>query len=79
MTSSLLESKEFSVFFEIPCKSSTSWKPLILGYAIQGLIGGVMKLIYPILEPDPVSWNNIIAGLADNASPHGMQFVSRCT
>jgi len=44
-------------------KVLTSWKPFILGHAIQGLIGGVMKLIYPILEPDPVSWNNIIAGL----------------
>lgn len=49
---------------------------LHLGHAKQGLNGGVMKVIYPILEPDLVSWNNVIAGLADNASPYEMQFVS---
>lgn len=64
-------SNEFSVFYEIPCKGSTLWNTFILGHAIQGLIGGVVKLIYPVLDKsDPASWNNIIAGLADSASPH---------
>lgn len=44
--------------------------------AMQGLIGGVLRLIYEILEPDLVSWNSIVAGLADNVSPHELQFVS---
>jgi hypothetical protein len=55
---------------------STSWNTFILGHAKQGLNGGVLKLIYQILEPDFVSWNSMVAGLADNASPHELQFVS---
>jgi hypothetical protein len=46
------------------------------GHVKQGLNGGVLKLIYQILEPDFVSWNSMVAGLADNASPHELQFVS---
>ncbi|KAJ1382530.1 Tetratricopeptide-like helical domain superfamily [Sesbania bispinosa] len=64
------------VFYQIPCRNSTSWNTLILGHAKQGLMGDALKLFDQMPQPDIVSWNSIIAGLADNASPHALQFVS---
>lgn len=64
------------VFYETPCRNSTSWNTLIMGHAKHGLIGDALKLFDQVPKPDLVSWNSIIAGLADKASPHALQFVS---
>ncbi|CAJ1974188.1 unnamed protein product [Sphenostylis stenocarpa] len=63
------------VFYDIPCKNSTSWNTLILGHAKQGLMRDALDIFDQMPEPDLVSWNSIIAGLADNSSFHALQFV----
>ena len=50
--------------------------PSFLDHAKQGLMRDAFNLFDQMPEPDLVSWNSIIAGLADNASPHALQFLS---
>ncbi|XP_068483566.1 pentatricopeptide repeat-containing protein At4g08210 [Phaseolus vulgaris] len=64
------------VFYDMPCKNSTSWNTLILGHAKQGLMKDALDLFDQMPEPDLVSWNSIIAGLADTSSFQALQFVS---
>ncbi|KAG2399886.1 Pentatricopeptide repeat-containing protein [Vigna angularis] len=64
------------VFYDMPCKNSTSWNTLILGHAKQGSVKDALDLFDQMPEPDIVSWNSIIAGLADTSSFHALQFVS---
>ncbi|KAK7353152.1 hypothetical protein VNO80_18592 [Phaseolus coccineus] len=64
------------VFYDMPCKNSTSWNTLILGHAKQGLMKDALDLFDQMPEPDLVSWNSIITGLADTSSFQALQFVS---
>ncbi|KAK7311574.1 hypothetical protein RJT34_09808 [Clitoria ternatea] len=64
------------VFYEIPCKNSTSWNTLIIGHVRQGLMDGALNLFDQMPEPDIVSWNSIIAGFVDNACPRSLHFTS---
>ncbi|CAN1235775.1 Pentatricopeptide repeat-containing protein At4g08210 [Linum perenne] len=57
--------------------STTSWNTIISGYCRQGLMDEAVDLFRRMPEPNVVSWNSVLAGLADVGSVRTLEFLCR--